>query len=50
MIALQAIILTVRIEGYIGEKGGAGVKLKQQVLLTEVHYQLRSTFEEAFFA
>ena len=37
--------MTICIESYIGEVGGAeGVKLEQQVLITETGYQLLSTF------
>lgn len=37
--------MTICIESYIGEKGGAeGVKLEQQVLVTEAGHQLMSTF------
>ena len=37
--------MTICFESYIGEDGGAeGVKLEQQVLITETGYQLLSTF------
>lgn len=37
--------MTVCVESYIGEEGGAeGVKLEQQVLVTETGYELLSTF------
>lgn len=45
--------MTICIESYIGEKGGAeGVKLEQQVLVSETGYQLMSTFpfEEVLYA
>jgi Xaa-Pro aminopeptidase len=43
--------MTICVESYIGEVGGAeGVKLEQQVLVTETGYQLLTTFpfESAF--
>ncbi|MGQ0663635.1 MAG: M24 family metallopeptidase [Pseudomonadota bacterium] len=37
--------MTICIESYVGEEGGAeGVKLEQQVLVTETGYQILSTF------
>ncbi len=37
--------MVICIESYIGETGGAeGVKLEEQVLVTEAGYQIFSTF------